>query len=142
MYEVAPVEPTCEPPRYTPYPSTPLSSLDGFQAMLTEVSLTVETARAGGAEGAVVSGQPAVESRTLEAADIPVDPSQEAISTTALTSLPEAAGLHVRTQHVTRLPASAYAAALLTVGLVDGVVLIAAPSGSPVTGETALVGLL
>jgi uncharacterized protein YpuA (DUF1002 family) len=80
--------------------------------------------------------------RTLEMASIPVDPSEEAISSIALSCLPEGAGLRVRTQHVTRLPAAAYAAALLTAGVSNVSAAVAAPAASPVTGETALVGLL
>ena len=78
----------------------------------------------------------------LQAAGLPVSPTDKAISSTGLACLEEDQGLTVRTQHITRIPAAAYANALLVAGVTDGSVVIAAPSTNPVTGETALVGAL
>ena len=78
----------------------------------------------------------------LRAAGLPAAPSDKAISSAALMCLGKGEGLRVRTRHVTRIPAAAYANALLTAGVVDGSVVIAAPSMNPVSGETALVGVL
>jgi uncharacterized protein YpuA (DUF1002 family) len=69
-------------------------------------------------------------------------PSDEAISSAALTCQDPSAGLAVRTLHITRVPASAYAGALLTAGLRGASVTVAAPASKPVSGEAALVGLL
>ncbi len=78
----------------------------------------------------------------LETAGLPAAPTDKAISSTLLTCVEKGEGLRVRTQQITRIPAGAYAAALLTAGLADGSVVIAAPATNPVTGETALVGVL
>ena len=43
---------------------------------------------------------------------------------------------------MTHVPAAAYAGALLVAGLQGGSVTVAAPADKPVSGETALVGLL
>jgi uncharacterized protein YpuA (DUF1002 family) len=48
----------------------------------------------------------------------------------------------VRTRGVTRIAAATYANALVTAGVGDGDVLIAAPTANPVTGESGLVGAL
>ena len=69
-------------------------------------------------------------------------PTDEAISSAALTCGAPGAGLEVRTENVTRVPAAAYAGALLTAGLQGASVTVAAPADKPVSGETALVGLL
>jgi RNA polymerase sigma-70 factor (ECF subfamily) len=69
-------------------------------------------------------------------------PTDEAISSAALTCGDPSAGIKVRTEHVTRVPAAAYAGALLTVGLQGASAMVAAPSDKPVSGETGLLGLL
>ena len=77
----------------------------------------------------------------LREAGLPVAPTDRAISSSLLTCLDTGSGLAVRTQHITRIPAAAYAAALLTAGVGDASVLIAGPASNPVSGETALVGV-
>ena len=79
---------------------------------------------------------------TLRDTGLPVAPTDRAISSSVLTCLEPGAGLSVRTQHITRIPAEAYAAALVTAGVGDASILIAAPASNPVSGETALVGVL
>jgi len=79
---------------------------------------------------------------TLRAAGLPVDGSEQAISSAVMTCLQTGDGLSVRTQNVTQMPAAAYANALVTAGVADAAVIVAAPPSTPVTGETALVGVL
>jgi uncharacterized protein YpuA (DUF1002 family) len=79
---------------------------------------------------------------TLEEAGLPVEPTDKAISSTALTCPKQGEGLHIRTENITRTPPTAYATALIALGAVDLSAVIAAPSSNPVSGETALVGML
>jgi RNA polymerase sigma factor (sigma-70 family) len=67
-------------------------------------------------------------------------PSDAAISSAAVTC--QQTGLNVRTVNITRVPAAAYAGALLTAGMESGSVTVAAPPDKPVTGEAAIIGLL
>lgn len=69
-------------------------------------------------------------------------PSDPSISSSVLTCGNKGDGLSVRTQNITRITAPVYANALVTAGIGDGSVIIAAPQGDPVTGEAALVGVL
>ena len=78
----------------------------------------------------------------LQGTGLPVAATDKSISSSALTCLDKGAGLTVRTQNITRVPASTYADALVTAGVGDGEVLIAAPQANPVSGESALVGVL
>ncbi len=78
----------------------------------------------------------------LQDTGLPVGPTDRAISSSLLTCLGRDDGLTVRTQNITRIPAAVYANALVTAGVDGGAVLIAAPPANPVTGETALVGVL
>ena len=73
---------------------------------------------------------------------LPVSPDDKSVSSSGLTCLNKGEGLRVRTQNITRIPAAVYANALVTAGVGDGDVLVAAPAARPVTGETALVGVL
>jgi len=79
---------------------------------------------------------------TLQAAGLSVDGSERAISSVVVTCLQPGDGLSVRTQNVTQMPAATYANALVTAGLADAAVVVAAPPSTPMTGETALVGVL
>ena len=79
---------------------------------------------------------------TLQGTGLPVAPTDQSISSSALTCLNRGDGLTVRTQNITRIPAPVYANAMVTAGVGDATVLIAAPAAKPVTGETALVGVL
>ncbi len=79
---------------------------------------------------------------TLDAAGLPVDGTERAISSAVVTCLQPGAGLGVRTLNVTQMPAAAYANALVTAGIADADVVVAAPPSTPMTGETALVGVL
>jgi len=73
---------------------------------------------------------------------LPAAPSDKAISSAALTCRDKGQGLRVRTQNISRITAATYANALVTAGVGDGDVLIAAPATNPVTGESGLVGAL
>lgn len=78
----------------------------------------------------------------LAAAGLPGAPNDEAISSLALTCLEPGQGVRVRTLRITRTPAAVYAATLLTARAVDASLIVAAPATRPVSGETAIVGLL
>lgn len=78
----------------------------------------------------------------LQGSGLPTAATDKSISSSALTCLNKGDGLTVRTQNITALSAPVYANALVTAGVGDGNVLIAAPAANPVTGETALVGVL
>ena len=73
---------------------------------------------------------------------LPAAATDKAISSAALTCRDKGQGLRVRTRNITRITAATYANALVTAGVGDGDVLIAAPAGNPVTGESGLVGAL
>lgn len=78
----------------------------------------------------------------LQGTGLDVTPTDKSISSAALTCLNKGDGLTVQTQNITRLTAPIYANALVTAGVGDANVIIAAPPSDPVTGETALVGVL
>lgn len=78
----------------------------------------------------------------LDGTGLSVAPTDKSISSSALTCLDRGAGLTVQTQNITRITAAIYANALVTAGAGDAHVLIAAPPSDPVTGETALVGVM
>jgi uncharacterized protein YpuA (DUF1002 family) len=78
----------------------------------------------------------------LQGSGLPAAPSDRSISSSALTCQNKGDGLDVRTSNITRITAPVYANALVTAGATDASVLIAAPQADPVTGETALVGVL
>jgi len=78
----------------------------------------------------------------LNARGITVTPDDKSISSAGLTCRERGQGLDVRTQNITRMTAPVYANALVTAGIGDASVLVAAPQSNPVTGETALVGVL
>ena len=97
-----------------------------------------------GTDGAVITDSVSRDElrSTLQAAGLPVDGSERAISSVVVTCLQTGDGLSVRTQNVTQMPAATYANALVTAGLADAAVIVAAPPSTPMTGETALVGVL
>ncbi len=78
----------------------------------------------------------------LSAAGLGVDGSERATSSAMVECLGRGEGLHVRTQNVTELPAAAYANALVTADVADVAVTVAAPPSAPMTGETAVLGVL
>jgi RNA polymerase sigma factor (sigma-70 family) len=78
----------------------------------------------------------------LEEAGFQVDSSERAISSALVECLNFGDGLRVRTENITQLPAAAYANALVTAGIDDASVTVAAPPSAPMTGETALFGVL
>lgn len=80
--------------------------------------------------------------QTLQGTGLPVAATDKSISSSVITCLNKGDGLDVRTQNITRIPAAVYANAMVTAGVGDGTVVIAAPPSNPVTGETALVGVL
>jgi RNA polymerase sigma-70 factor (ECF subfamily) len=79
---------------------------------------------------------------TLQAAGLPVDGSERAISSALVECASPGSGVHVHTDNITDIPAAAYANALVAAGVSDATVTVAAPSGRPMTGETGLVGVL
>jgi RNA polymerase sigma factor (sigma-70 family) len=79
---------------------------------------------------------------SLQAAGTPTDGSERAISSAMVTCEPEGSGLHVQTLNISDIPAAAYASTLVTAGIADATVVVAAPPGTPMTGETALAGVL
>jgi uncharacterized protein YpuA (DUF1002 family) len=80
--------------------------------------------------------------QALQGTGLPVAATDKSISSSALTCLNRGDGLTVRTQNISRITAPVYANAMVTAGVGDATVLVAAPSANPVTGETALVGVL
>jgi RNA polymerase sigma factor (sigma-70 family) len=79
---------------------------------------------------------------TLRQHGLPVSSNDQAISSARLTCLGARSGLTVQMYNISGIPAPAYAAAMLTAGVFDGSLLIAAPASKPVTGEAALMGAL
>jgi uncharacterized protein YpuA (DUF1002 family) len=79
---------------------------------------------------------------TLQAAGLPVDGTERAISSALVECQPPGSGVHVHTDNITDIPAAAYANALVTAGVSDAAVTVAAPASTPMTGETGLVGVL
>jgi uncharacterized protein YpuA (DUF1002 family) len=79
---------------------------------------------------------------TLQAAGLPVDGSERAVSSALVECQPPGSGVHVHTDNITDIPAAAYANALVTAAVSDAGVTVAAPSSRPMTGETGLVGVL
>ena len=78
----------------------------------------------------------------LGGSGLPVAPTDKSISSAILTCRNTGEGLEVRTENITRVTAPVYANALVTAGVGDAAVTVAAPQNNPVTGETALVGAL
>ena len=64
-----------------------------------------------------------------------------AYSSTALSCRDLGDGLEVKTRNITVITPSLYAMALVTAGLGDGELLVAAPNGAPAEGLTALTGI-
>ncbi|MBV9329753.1 MAG: DUF1002 domain-containing protein [Chloroflexi bacterium] len=79
---------------------------------------------------------------TLQSLGLPLDGSERATSSVLVACQAAGSGVHVHTQNITEVPAAAYANALVTAGVADASVLVAGPPSSPMTGETALVGIL
>jgi uncharacterized protein YpuA (DUF1002 family) len=77
----------------------------------------------------------------LRGEGVPVQSSDQAISSVALVCGTPGSGLEIQTRNITGMPAPEYAGALLTAGLKNASVTIAAPARKPVSGETALVGV-
>jgi uncharacterized protein YpuA (DUF1002 family) len=79
---------------------------------------------------------------TLRQQGIVVSEADQALSSAQLVCQAPGAGIAVQTHGISGLPAPVYAAALLTAGLSDAMVSIAAPPERSVSGEAALVGVL
>lgn len=145
----------------------PISRLVALMAAVTLTGLLVARAGANGERfvvyGADTTDEERIELALLFGADgsVPADlvttpemveavrgtglaaaVTDQSISSSMLTCLNQGEGLTVRTENITRIPAPVYANALITAGVGDGRVLIAAPAAKPVTGESALVGVL
>lgn len=78
----------------------------------------------------------------LNGRGLTITPEDKSISSAGLTCLDKGQGLDVRTQNINLITAPVYANALVTAGVGDASVLVAAPQSNPVSGETALVGVL
>jgi RNA polymerase sigma-70 factor (ECF subfamily) len=79
---------------------------------------------------------------TLQTAGLPVDGSERAVTSALVECQSPGSGVHVHTENITDIPAAAYANALVTAGVSDAAVTVAAPTSRPMTGETGLVGVL
>ncbi len=77
---------------------------------------------------------------TLRAAGLPVAPTDQAISSLAVTCRDPGGGVTVHTDNITLVPALVYATTVLVADGVDASLTVAAPSAKPVTGEAALIG--
>jgi uncharacterized protein YpuA (DUF1002 family) len=80
--------------------------------------------------------------QALQGTGLPAALTDRSISSSRLVCRNAGEGLDVSTANITRITAPVYANALITAGVGDGDVAIAAPATNPVTGETALVGVL
>ncbi|GAC1655767.1 MAG: hypothetical protein NVS4B8_30880 [Herpetosiphon sp.] len=72
---------------------------------------------------------------------IPVPAGYKSISSTSLACTAPGTGLHVTTEHITRVTAGMYAGALLTAGIGDAELVVAAPADAEAEGMTALAGM-
>lgn len=72
---------------------------------------------------------------------IPIPEGYTSVSSTALTCGAPGAGLHVTTENITRVTAGMYAGALLTAGIGDAELIVAAPADAQAEGMTALTGI-
>jgi RNA polymerase sigma-70 factor (ECF subfamily) len=79
---------------------------------------------------------------TLAAAGLPASPDAETLSSVRLDCPGRDGSLSVRTEHITMLRPLTYVTALLAAGATDVSATVAAPGARPVTGETAIVGML
>lgn len=71
---------------------------------------------------------------------IPIPEGYTSVSSTALTCGAPGSGLTVRTENITRVSASMYTIALITAGVGDANLVVAAPPEAPGEGMTALTG--
>jgi uncharacterized protein YpuA (DUF1002 family) len=80
---------------------------------------------------------------TVQAMNGVVDVSgiETAYSSTALRCAPEGSGIAVRTHHIALIPPDLYALVLLTAGMRDIELAVAAPSDAPALGMTAMTGV-
>lgn len=72
---------------------------------------------------------------------IEIPPGTPAISSTAIICRPEGSGIDVRTQNIEEVTAGMYAQSLVTAGITDADVRVAAPEDAPAEGLTALTGI-
>ncbi len=72
---------------------------------------------------------------------IPIPEGYTSVSSTALTCAAPGSGLHVTTENITRVTAGMYAGALLTAGIGDAELVVAAPVDAAAEGMTALTGV-
>ncbi len=70
-----------------------------------------------------------------------VPPGYKSVSSTALTCRTPGSGLRVTTEHITKVTAGMYAGALLTAGIGDADLIVAAPADAEAEGMTALTGM-
>ena len=79
---------------------------------------------------------------TLAARGMTPAPSDTAMSSVAITCEPPGSGVQVRTAHIAHVTADTYRQLLIAAGVQDASVIVAAPSDTSVSGETALLGAL
>jgi len=72
---------------------------------------------------------------------IEIPPGTPSISSTSITCRPEGSGIDVQVQNIEEVTAGMYAQSLLTAGITDADLRVAAPANAPAKGLTALVGI-
>ena len=81
------------------------------------------------------------EMRTAMQNIIPVPEGYTSVSSTALTCAAPGSGLQVSTENITKVSAAMYAAALVTAGVGDAGLMVAAPADAQAEGMTGLTGV-
>ncbi|MBA3945427.1 MAG: DUF1002 domain-containing protein [Herpetosiphonaceae bacterium] len=81
------------------------------------------------------------ETRNTMQTIIPLPQGYTSVSSTALTCLPPGGGLHVTSENITKVSAAMYASALLTAGIGDADLIVAAPQDAQAEGMSALAGV-
>jgi uncharacterized protein YpuA (DUF1002 family) len=72
---------------------------------------------------------------------IEIPPGTPSISSTAITCRPKGSGIDVQVQNIEEVTAGMYAQSLLTAGITDADLRVAAPADAPAEGLTALTGI-
>lgn len=72
---------------------------------------------------------------------LPIPDGYTSVSSTALTCAAQGSGLRVSTENITKVSAAMYAAALVTAGVGDAELIVAAPADAQAEGMTGLAGV-
>lgn len=81
------------------------------------------------------------EMRTAMQNILPIPDGYTSVSSSALTCAAQGSGLRVSTENITKVSAAMYAAALVTAGVGDAELLVAAPAEAQAEGMTGLTGV-